>query len=190
MKHVTHTILLGVILAAAWLVIASQTQPITDSTMLLISGILYGVGWLVTLAAMFFMPELPRLRREQGRTPPHHDAWALLLFSLVSGLLLFMDAYGLLVQGQPVRYAAAGAALNTLGACLSVANERLCVCWNKEGFVLRTALGNVHRFRWEQLTGHHTYWGATYLYIAGKSYHANLNSKQLVSFLQASAGRQ
>lgn len=189
MKHATHAVLLGMILTAIWLTIQVNLNALTDNAMLLISGILFGLSCLVTLAALFLMPELPRLKREKGRTPPHFEMWVMLLFYLVSGVLLFMDAFAVLEQGQPVRYAAAGAALSPLAACISVANERMCICWNDEGFVLRTALGNIRHFRWEHLTGHQTYRGVTTLWVGRRSYTANLSGKQVVSFLRASVRR-
>lgn len=172
------------LMAAAWL----QVCPLPDNTILLVSGVLYGVGCMVALAAVFFMPELPRLKREKGRTPAHHEMWVVLLFFIADGVMLFMDAYALLEQGQPLRYAAAGSALTVLAAGISVANERMCLCWNDEGFLLRTALGNLHHFRWEQLTGHHTYRGVTYLKISGRTYTANLSSRQVACFLRRSKG--
>lgn len=187
LKHATHAVLAAMLLTAAWLLVCMRT--LTDDVLLLVSGVLYGLSCIVALAAVFFMPELPRLKREKGRTPPHFEMWVMLLFFLASGVMLFMDAYALLEQGQPVRYAAAGAALSALAACLSVANERMCICWNDEGFVLRTALANIHHFRWEQLTGHQTYRGVTTLWVGRRSYTANLSGKQVVSFLRASVRR-
>ncbi len=184
MKHITHAILLGMIVTAILLLV--QIKALPDATMLLISGILFGLSCLIALAAVFFMPELPRLTREKGRTPPHFEAWVFLLFYLADGILLFMDAYGFLEQGLPVRFAAASAALSAFAACATVASERMRLCWSKEGFRLRTAWGNIHDFRWEQLTGHHSYRGATYLHIGKKRYTVNLNRKLLTEFFRAS----
>jgi len=187
MRHVTHGVLLAVLLAAIWLLV--RMQALTDGVLLLTGGVLYGLSCMVALLAVFCMPELPRLKREMGRTPPHFEMWVVLVFFLASGVLLAMDVYAL-EQGQTVRYAPAGGFLSVFAACVSVASERMCICWNEEGFLLRTALGSVRHFRWEQLTGHHTYRGVTYLRAAGKRYIANLSSGQVRDFLRASAKRR
>lgn len=93
------------------------------------------------------------------------------------------------MRPHSMRYAAANAALSAFAACVSVASERLRVCWNDEGFVLRTAPGKLHRFCWEQLIGYDTCRGVARLRVAGKSYAVNLGSKQAVSFLRALRGR-
>lgn len=184
MKHITHAVLLGMLAAALLLLV--QTSAIPQGVMLLISGVLFGLSCAIALAAVFFMPELPRLTREKGRTPPHFEMWAFLIFYLADGILLFMDAYGYLEQGLPVRFAAASAALSFLAACMAVASERMRICWNGEGFRLRTAWGNIHDFRWEQLTGHHSYRGAVYLHIGRKRFTVNMNQKLLKEFFRAS----
>lgn len=187
MRHVTHGALLAMLLAAVWLLV--RMQALTDGVLLLTGGVLYALGCIVALLAVFCMPELPHLKREMGRTPPHFEMWVVLVFFLGSGALLAMDVYAL-EQGQAVRYAPAGGFLSVFAACVSVASERMRICWNEEGFLLRTALGNTRHFRWEQLTGHHTYRGATYLRVAGKSYIANLSSGQVRDFLRASSKRR
>jgi len=184
MKHITHAVLLGMLAAALLLLVQSSVLP--QGVMLLISGVLFGLSCAIALAAVFFMPELPRLTREKGRTPPHFEAWVFLLFYLADGILLFMDAYGYLEQGLPVRFAAASAALSAFAACVTVASERMRICWSEEGFRLRTAWGNIHDFRWEQLTGHHSYRGAVYLHIGRKRYTVNMNRKLLHEFFRAS----
>lgn len=187
MKHVTHAILLAMLLAAVWLLV--RMQALSDTVVLLAGGILYAFGCIVALIAVFCMPELPRLKREKGRIPAHFEMWVVMLFFVASGVLLAIDVFAL-EQGQAVRYAPAGGFLSVFAACVSVANERMCICWNDEGFVLRTALASIHHFNWAQLTGHHTYRGVTYLHVAGRRYTANLGSKQVVAFLRASSTRR
>ena len=188
LKHVTHAVLAAMLAAAVWLTVCANALP--AETLLLACCVLYGVGWIVALGAVFFTPELPRLRREKGRTPLHNEAWVMLLFALIDGVLLFLAACSLLVDGEPVTYTAATAPLTVLATCIAVANERMCICWNEEGFVLRTALGNVHHFQWAQLTGHHTYRGTTSLHVDGRYYTANLRREQIPLFLRASAARR
>ncbi|MBE5796474.1 MAG: hypothetical protein E7327_03745 [Clostridiales bacterium] len=179
-RHATHAALLTLALAAVWLAVRSGALP--DGTALLISGVLFGLSGLVALAAVFLTPELPRLPRELGRTPAYYELWAVLLFYLCNVFLLAMD-YVYLTDGQPVRWAGAGGVLSVFAACLAVANQRMCICWNAGGFVLRTALGNTHRFSWSDLTGHSTYKGTLYLRAAGRSYVVNLGVSQIPRFL-------
>lgn len=183
LRHVTHAVLLMMMLAAAWLTIRTEVLP--QGTLLLGSAILFGVSCAMALLAMFFMPELPRLQREKGRSPAYYEMWAAGLFYLISGVLLALD-YVAFEAAQPIRYAAANTFLSAFAACVCVANQRMRICWNDEGFLLRTALGSIHHFRWEQLTGHSTWRGSTSLRVAGKSYRVNLSSKQVVSFLRTS----
>lgn len=183
LRHVTHAVLLLMMLATAWLTI--RAEALSQGTLLLGSAVLFGVSSVITLLAVFCMPELPRLKREKGRSPAYYEMWVAMLFYLISGVLLALD-YVAFEAVQPISYAAANAVLSTFAACVCVANQRMSICWNDEGFLLRTALGSIHYFCWEQLTGHHTWRGSTFLRIAGKSYMANLSSKQVVSFLRAS----
>lgn len=183
LRHVTHAVLLLMMLATAWLII--RTETLSQGALLLGSAVLFGVSCVMTLLAVFCMPELPRLKREKGRSPAYYEMWVAMLFYLISGVLLALD-YVAFEAAQPTSYAAANAVLSTFAACVCVANQHMSICWNDEGFLLRTALGGIHYFRWEQLTGHHTWRGSTFLHIAGKSYMVNLSSKQVVSFLRAS----
>lgn len=183
LRHVTHAVLLLMMLATAWLTI--RAEALSQGTLLLGSTVLFGVSSVITLLAVFCMPELPRLKREKGRSPAYYEMWVAMLFYLISGVLLALD-YVAFEASQPISYAAANAVLSTFTACVCVANQRMSICWNGEGFLLRTALGSIHHFRWEQLTGHDTWRGSTFLRVAGKSYMANLSSKQVVSFLRAS----
>lgn len=183
LRHVTHAVLLLMMLATAWLII--RTEALSQGTLLLGSAVLFGLSCVITLLAVFCMPELPRLKREKGRSPAYYEMWVAMLFYLISGVLLALD-YVAFEAAQPISYAAANAVLSTFAACVCVANQRMSICWNGEGFLLRTALGSIHHFRWEQLTGHDTWRGSTFLRVAGKSYMAHLSSKQIVSFLRAS----
>ena len=184
LRHATHAVLLLMMLATAWLII--RAEALSQGTLLLGSAILFVcVSCVMTLLAVFCMPELPRLKREKGRSPAYYEMWVAGLFYLISGVLLALDLVAF-EAARPISYAAANAVLSTFAACVCVANQRMSICWNDEGFLLRTALGSIHHFRWEQLTGHDTWRGSTFLRVAGKSYMANLSSKQVISFLRAS----
>lgn len=183
--HITNAALLVLIL---WvLLLCTPFPPLSDGTCLLASAILCGVGLVLSVAAIF-LPGVPRLKREKGRSQPSPLLWTPLLLLLMGGTWLALEGDAL-TAGRPPRMdddlrhsAAMGMVLTAMGACLTVAAARMHICWNDEGFTLRTALGRIRSFGYEQLTGYSTHRGTTYLHVDQKRYVLSVNAEEAAGF--------
>lgn len=183
--HITNAALLGLILWA--LLLCTPFPPLSDGMCLLASAILCGVGFVLSVVAIC-LPGLPRLKREKGRSRPSPLLWIPLLLLLAGGVWLALEGDAF-TAGRPPRMDSdfrhsmgMAMALTAMGACLTVAAARMHICWNDEGFTLRTALGNIRSFGYEQLTGYSTHRGTTYLHVGQRRYVLSVNAKEAAGF--------
>ncbi len=149
-------------------VLLSAISNLTDDCLLAITAILLGAGTAASIAS-FFIPELPRLSREQGRTKETHGFWGLLIL-LAAALLLVLDwenhAQGeALFLGQLSSVIAAVSVLNCFGVVCTALAGHHCLCWNEDEFMLRTVAGHVHHYGWEAITAWDSYRGADRIYV-------------------------
>lgn len=160
------------VLSGLW-VAGCAIPGLTDEGRLLIAAILLAAGCIVSLAC-FLIPELPRLSREQGRAREINGFWGLLLL-LGAACLLALDwenhTQGKeLFLGQLTSTIAAVSVLNCFGVmCTALAGQR-CLCWNEEGFMLRTVTGRVHQYGWDAITARDCYRGSERIYVGKRCF--------------------
>jgi len=179
-RHMTHAILALLLAGAVWLY--TQQAILPDSTQLLISGILLLIGFATSLLHIL-APELPRMEKEKSRTPRHYQLWqGILLF----GFAAFFMAMGLssLLNDEAVQNACMISVLALVGSVLTIISERVCICWNDQGVVIQTMLGNIHHFGWEQLTHFSTIRHGAAISFDHQTFAINLNSAQCSYLLQ------
>ncbi len=157
---------------ALWMIL-SFILPISNQCCLLVTGILLLAGTAVSIAA-HFIPVLPRLPNEKGRQKEVSGLWGL-LFLLPAAFLLVLD-WENLHQGQ-VPFTGgidSTAAVVSVLTCLSVMVTSLagqhCLCWNEDGFVLRTIVGRVHHYGWDAITARDAYRGTERIYVGKRCY--------------------
>ena len=184
-SHINNVTLLVLIVWALLLCTPGSILP--DGLCLLASAVLWGVGFVLSVAVIF-LPGLPPLKRELGRSKPSMLVWIPLLLLLAGGAWLALEGEALMAGRTPRLHddfhhsAGLAMVLTAMGTCLTVAAARMQICWNDKGFTLRTALGRIHSFGYEQLTGCSTYRGATYLHVDQKRYVLSVNAGEAAGF--------
>lgn len=160
------------LLSGSW-VLLSAILNLTDEYLLIITAILLGAGTAASVAS-FFIPELPRLPREQGRTKEAHGFWGLLIL-LAGAFLLVLDwenhAQGKdLFAGQLTSTIAAVSVLNCFGVVCTALSSQHCLCWNEDGFMFRTVMGRVHHYYWQDISARDSYRGAERIYVGKRCF--------------------
>lgn len=171
------TILTGLLLLAgiAWCGVCIPAKALLpDDVFLTVTAALLTVA-LIQGVTSLFLPEIPRMRRELGRVKEKGGAAAGIILLLAAGFLLVWDAAAL-AGGRPLlmgslRTAALCCSVLALAGCLfCMLYAQLTLCWNEDGVLLRTCLGRLHRFGWDELTGYNCYHGVTRLYAGKRSF--------------------
>lgn len=160
------------VFSGLWMVLCA-ILGLSDACILIITAILLAAGTIISLAC-FLIPELPRLPREQGRTKEINGFWGL-LFLLAAAFLLVLDwenhAQGKeLFLGQLTSTISTVSVLICFGVvCTALAGQH-CLCWNEDGFMLRTVLGRVHSYGWDAITAWDSYRGTERIYVGKRCF--------------------
>lgn len=160
------------ILSGLWVALCAVLE-LSDECILFITAILLGAGSVACIAS-FFIPELPRLPHEQGRTKEAHGFWGLPIL-LAGVFLLVLDWENHtrgkeLFLGQMTSTVAAVSVLTCFGVVCTTLAAQHCLCWNEDGFMFRTVMGRVHHYCWQDISARDSYRGAERIFVGKRCF--------------------